>query len=52
MSYKREEPELIDLLLVPVYLAAGAVLLGLAGACAVYDKANTVYKKAVRRFRK
>lgn len=52
MSYKREDPELIDLLAAPVYLAAGAVLLVIAGVCAAYDKLNAVYRNAVRRLRR
>ena len=49
MPYPREEPELIDVLLTPIYLLLGLALLAVGGLIGLYDRANAAYKRRLRR---
>lgn len=49
MPYPKDEPELIDVLLAPLYLLLGLALLAVGGLCGLYDKANAAYKRRMKR---
>ena len=49
MPYPREEPELIDVLLAPMYLLLGLALVAVGGLVVLYDRANAAYKRHLKR---
>ena len=49
MPYPREEPELIDVLLAPMYLLLGLALVAVGGLVGLYDRANAAYKRHLKR---
>lgn len=49
MPYPVEEPDLIDVLLAPMYLFLGLALLAVGGLVGLYDRANAAYKRHLKR---